>query len=168
MGLRSTDCVTFTINIPQSPLFLCSIERRNLNKMTQVRPASGCVHGGASCRQRSSAPVLERSAGSLSKQVGWERACAYLLSSFTCSAFLFLRGDHGNANRSRDAVYLEPLSAEEWFLGVTTLITPCDVFFLFLGGFSKIRFSQSSLLNNLIKAFGKWNILFLKFQNCKI
>lgn len=84
MRLRSTDCVTFTINIPQSPLFLCSVEQSNLNKMTPVRPASGCVHGGASCRQRSSAPVLERSAGSLSKQVGSENMC---LSSFFLHLF---------------------------------------------------------------------------------
>lgn len=122
MGLRSTDCVTFTINIPQSPLFLCSVEQSNLNKMTPVRPASSFVQGGASCRQQSSSPVLERSAGSLSKQV----VCPSFFRHLFC--FSFLRGYCGNANCSRGAVYLAKLSAEEWFLGVRALITPSGLF----------------------------------------
>lgn len=153
MGLRSPDCATFTINIPQSPLFLCSVEQSNLNKMTPVRPASACVHAGILFRQRGSAPVLERSARSPSKQVGWESMC---LSSFFLHLFCFsfLRGDRGNASRSRDAVDLATLSAEEWFLGVTTLITPCDPVLVWVGRSSKGRSSQISLFYNLIKAFG--------------
>lgn len=95
MGLRSSDCATFTINIPQSPLSY--VAQSNLNKMTPVRPASGCRDGGSSC----TFILFWRGAGSVVQLQSWrevlaavlnkwgERACAYLLSSFTCSAFLF-------------------------------------------------------------------------------
>lgn len=156
MGLRSSDCATFTINIPQSPLFY--VAQSNLNKMTPVRPGSGCWDGGSSCTfilfWRGAGSVVQLQSGRevlatvLNK---WgERACAYLLSSFTCSAFLFFfspRGDHGNANRSRDAACLVTLSAERWLLETTTTIRSCDLF-LGRGNFFQSTFLQIPLDTN--------------------
>lgn len=74
----------------------------------------------------SSAQKLKHSAGSLLNKWG-ERA--HFLSSFSLHSFFlpfFVRRDHRNAKRSRDAVCLITLSAEEWLLWMGTVVTwPC-------------------------------------------
>lgn len=76
----------------------------------------------------SSSQKLKLSAGSLLNKWGeGAHFFFYLLSPFTLSfGLFFVRRDHRNAKRSRNAVCLITLLAEEWLLWMDTVVTwPC-------------------------------------------
>lgn len=76
----------------------------------------------------SSSQKLKLSAGSLLNK--WGEGAHFFLSPFSLHSFIrpffFARRDHRNAKRSRNAVRLITLLAEEWLLWMDTVVTwPC-------------------------------------------
>lgn len=99
--------------------------------MTPARPGSVCnmavgMEDPLALGQSwsSSAQKLKQSAGSLLNK--WGERAHFLSSSSLHSFFLpffFVRRDHRNAKRSRDAVCLITLSAVEWLPRMGTVVT---------------------------------------------
>lgn len=92
-GFYSSNYATFTINIPQSPLFYVVQSRVTSIKWPQwglVVYEYGCWDGGSSCTPgqswSSSAQKLKLSAGSLLNKWG-EGAHFFILSSFSLHSF---------------------------------------------------------------------------------